>query len=143
MFCTFCTTTAAVHPATAQSSVDDVQIPLRQAPVTAAKAEYSPNPAQALLIPKTVDLVLVPVSVTDGMQRLVTGLDRANFEVFEGKKSVAIRRFSSEDAPVSVGILVDTSASTGGQNRSCPGGCEPVLPVVQLRRRILHDHVLR
>jgi Ca-activated chloride channel family protein len=115
VFCTFCTIAGAVQPASAQSSIDDVHIALREVPVTVAKAEYSPNPAQALLIRKNVDLVLVPVSVTDGLQRLVTGLDQANFEVFEGKKSLPIRHFSSEDAPISVGILVDTSASMRGK----------------------------
>ena len=115
MFCTFCTIAGAVLPATAQTSIDEVHVALREAPVTVARAEYSPNPAQALQIRKNVDLVLVPVSVTDGLQRLVTGLDQANFEVFEGKKSLPIRHFSSEDAPISVGILVDTSASMKGK----------------------------
>ena len=32
-----------------------------------------------------VDLVLVPVTITDPMNRLVTGLDKENFELFEGK----------------------------------------------------------
>ena len=34
----------------------------------------------------SVDLVLVPVTITDPMNRLVTGLDRDNFAVFEGKR---------------------------------------------------------
>jgi Ca-activated chloride channel homolog len=115
IFCAFCTVIGALHQATAQSSFDDVHVTLREVPLTVAKAEYSPNPVQALAIHKSVDLVLVPVSVTDGMQRLVTGLDQGNFEVFEGKKSLPIRHFSSEDAPISVGILVDTSASMRGK----------------------------
>ena len=44
-------------------------------------------------------------------KRLVTGLNRENFQVFEGKKAQEIKNFSSEDAPVSVGIIVDTSGS--------------------------------
>src|SRR5690349_20955241 len=35
---------------------------------------------------KDVDLVLVPVTITDPLNRLVTGLDRQNFAVFEGKE---------------------------------------------------------
>jgi Ca-activated chloride channel homolog len=111
---TFCTITGAINQATAQSSLDDVHITPREATVTVATAEYAPNPALAARVQRihqNVDLVLVPVSVTDGMERLVTGLHQANFEVFEGKKSLPIRHLSSEDAPVSVGILVDTSAS--------------------------------
>ena len=32
-----------------------------------------------------VDLVLVPVTITDPMNRLVTGLDKENFTLYEGK----------------------------------------------------------
>jgi Ca-activated chloride channel family protein len=59
----------------------------------------------------TVDLVLVPVAVTDSFGRLITGLDKDNFQIYEGKEKQAIRTFSSEDSPVSVGILFDTSSS--------------------------------
>jgi Ca-activated chloride channel family protein len=58
-----------------------------------------------------VDLVLVPVTITDPMNRLVTGLDKANFSVYEGKDQQEIRHFSSEDAPVSLGIIFDMSGS--------------------------------
>ena len=58
-----------------------------------------------------VKLVLVPVSVTDPMQRLVTGLQAENFQLFEGKKPQEIRHFSNEDVPVSIGIILDTSGS--------------------------------
>jgi Ca-activated chloride channel family protein len=60
---------------------------------------------------KDVDVVLVPVTVTDPMTRLVTGLGRENFEVFEGSAQQQIRYFSEEDAPVSVGIIFDASGS--------------------------------
>jgi Ca-activated chloride channel family protein len=58
-----------------------------------------------------VDLVLVPVTITDPMNRLVTGLDRGNFSIFEGKDVQEIKSFSSEDAPVSLGIIFDMSGS--------------------------------
>jgi Ca-activated chloride channel family protein len=58
-----------------------------------------------------VRLVLVPVSVTDPAQRLVTGLRAENFQLFEGKKPQEIRHFSSEDLPVSIGIILDASGS--------------------------------
>ncbi len=63
----------------------------------------------------TVDLVLVPVAVTDSFGRLVTGLDRNNFEIYEGKEKQVIKTFSSEDSPVSIGILLDTSGSMTGK----------------------------
>jgi len=58
-----------------------------------------------------VDLVLVPVTITDPMNRLVTGLDRENFQLYEGNASQEIRTFSAEDAPVSLGVIFDSSGS--------------------------------
>ncbi|MBV9340473.1 MAG: VWA domain-containing protein [Acidobacteria bacterium] len=58
-----------------------------------------------------VDLVLVPVTVTDPMNRLVTGLDRENFQIFEGKDRQEVKHFSSEDAPISLGVIFDMSGS--------------------------------
>src|SRR5207247_4541429 len=54
---------------------------------------------------------LVPVTILDGMNRLVRGLGRDNFQVFEGKHPQDIRYCSSEDAPVSLGIILDVSGS--------------------------------
>jgi Ca-activated chloride channel homolog len=63
------------------------------------------------LIRSKVDLVLVPVTVTDPMNRLVTGLDKENFQIFEGKDKQDVRHFSSEDAPISLGVIFDMSGS--------------------------------
>jgi Ca-activated chloride channel family protein len=62
-----------------------------------------------------VNLVLVPVTITDPMNRLVTGLDRENFNIYEGKEQQDIRHFSSEDAPVSLGVIFDMSGSMGSK----------------------------
>ena len=58
-----------------------------------------------------VDLVLVSVTVTDPMNRLVTGLERENFRLLEANAPQDIRHFSSEDAPISVGVILDLSGS--------------------------------
>ena len=58
-------------------------------------------------------LVLIPVTVTDPMNRFVTGLDKENFKVFEDKKEQEVRQFSSEDAPLSIGVIFDCSGSMG------------------------------
>jgi Ca-activated chloride channel family protein len=58
-----------------------------------------------------VSLVLIPVTITDPMNRLVTGLDKENFEIFENKDQQELRSFSSEDAPVSIGVIFDMSGS--------------------------------
>ena len=58
-----------------------------------------------------VDMVLVPITVTDPMNRLVTGLEKEDFQVFENGGQQRIASFASEDAPVSIGIVFDLSGS--------------------------------
>ncbi|MGD1097333.1 MAG: VWA domain-containing protein [Bryobacteraceae bacterium] len=60
-------------------------------------------------------LVLIPVAVTDPMTRFVTGLDKENFKLLENGVEQEISQFSSEDAPLSVGIVFDTSGSMGSK----------------------------
>ena len=43
------------------------------------------------------DLVLIPVLVTDKDDRLISGLDRTHFRVYEDKVEQSITQFSSED----------------------------------------------
>jgi len=62
-----------------------------------------------------VNLVLVPVTVTDGMGRIVSGLRRDNFSIYDDKQQQPIMSFSSEDAPFSVGLVFDTSGSMSGK----------------------------
>ncbi|MGH9431161.1 MAG: VWA domain-containing protein [Terriglobia bacterium] len=58
-----------------------------------------------------VNMVLVNVTVTDQYDRIVTGLDESNFEVLDNKVRQKIVSFSTEDAPISVGIIFDSSGS--------------------------------
>lgn len=58
-------------------------------------------------------LVLIPVSVTDASNRFVLGMERRDFHVFEDGAEQKVTQFSGEDAPLSVGLLVDTSGSMG------------------------------
>jgi Ca-activated chloride channel family protein len=56
-------------------------------------------------------MVLVPVTVTDSSNRIVTGLGQENFQLFEDKHPQPIKHFWREDTPVSVGIVLDVSGS--------------------------------
>ncbi len=58
-----------------------------------------------------VDLVLVNTTVTDPYNRLVTGLERENFRIFEDNQEQEVVHFSSEDVPISIGVVLDTSGS--------------------------------
>ena len=93
-----------------QTSINDVHVATR-------RGSFNPGlsldlEASGIHVVRTDSrLVLVPVSVTDPMQRFVTGLNRDNFEVFEGARPQTIQHFSSEDVPVSLGIILDVSGS--------------------------------
>jgi len=60
-------------------------------------------------------MVLVPVAVTTPTGQYVTGLDKENFKVFENNVEQQIESFTSEDAPMSVGVVFDTSGSMGNK----------------------------
>lgn len=103
-----------VIAAAAQDNSGDVHVVPRVATDTAeahAPAGDASLNTHTAPIKKKVDLVLVPVTITDPMDRLVTGLDKDNFQVFDGKEKQDIQHFSNEDAPVSVGIIFDMSGS--------------------------------
>ncbi len=63
------------------------------------------------LLHRDVDLALVNVTVTDPYNRLVTGLDQENFRVFEDNIEQEVMHFSSEDVPISIGVIFDVSGS--------------------------------
>jgi Ca-activated chloride channel homolog len=111
-------------PAAGQADVNDVHVTPREVtPIEAEKAKAKTEEiAKDTVVPASlnthirplkvaVDLVLVPVTITDPMNRLVTGLDKDNFQLFEGSSKEEIKSFSSEDAPVSLGVIFDSSGS--------------------------------
>jgi VWFA-related protein len=49
------------------------------------------------------------------MNRFVTGLDKEHFQLFEDKVKQEVSEFSSEDAPLSVGLVFDASGSMGSK----------------------------
>ncbi len=114
---TLCVVGSLSVPAIAQTDVNDIHVAPRE--VEKAKTEEVAN--QSIVSPSLnthvrplkvgVDLVLVPVTITDPMNRLVTGLEKDNFQLFEGSAPQEIKSFSSEDAPVSLGVIFDSSRS--------------------------------
>ena len=92
-----------------ENPLGQVQTP---APVKTAKPAEPKEPASK--VPRlrvTANLVLVPMTVTDPANRLVTGLEKENFEVFDNNTGQVIKSFSTEDAPVTIGIVFDLSGS--------------------------------
>ena len=59
--------------------------------------------------------VPVTVTVTDANGRLITGLSQDDFEIYENGRAQQVTYFTSERAPVSLGVLLDTSDSMRGE----------------------------
>ena len=72
-------------------------------------AALKARPNESILV--NVNLVLVPVTVTDTMNRLVTGLEKQDFTLYDNNVQQTITSFSVQDAPVSIGIIFDLSGS--------------------------------
>jgi Ca-activated chloride channel homolog len=58
-----------------------------------------------------VKVVLIPVSVTDILDRPITGLRREDFHLYEDNVEQKIAYLSNEEAPASVGLIFDASGS--------------------------------
>jgi Ca-activated chloride channel family protein len=77
----------------------------------------TPPPSDSFKIQKgqpirtETQITLVGASVTDPLGRLVTGLQQQHFRVFEDGVEQEIVRFSSQDVPVSIGVIFDMSGS--------------------------------
>ena len=83
-------------------------------PTSPAAAESSMDPSlrtHTKPIRVNVDMVLVPVTITDPSDRPVLGLAKDNFVVLDNGEKQEIENFSCEDAPISVGIIFDISGS--------------------------------
>ena len=90
--------------------------PGKQTPLGQIRSQLGDTGAQQddrIKIP--TELVSLPVTVTDAYNRLVTGLDKQHFEIFEDKVKQDISFFSDDDAPVSLGIIFDVSGSMKGK----------------------------
>jgi Ca-activated chloride channel family protein len=70
-----------------------------------------PEAQSGQAIQLNVELALVNVTVTDPYNRLVTGLDKESFRAFEDGVEQEVVHFSSEDVPVSIGVIFDMSGS--------------------------------
>jgi len=78
----------------------------RQAP---QEPSIEKKPTQTLKI--DVDLVLVNATVTDSLNRYVSGLESNHFQIWEDKVEQKVEYFNAEDVPISVGVIFDVSGS--------------------------------
>lgn len=95
-----------------------------QSPGSAASSAASagqavaPNAAQepdsdngTFVFRKQVEEVVLHATVIDDKQRIVTSLDKGDFNVYEDGHPQTITSFRHEDIPVAMGIVVDNSGS--------------------------------
>jgi len=81
-------------------------------PIVSAGQPSLPRPMPADLRVDS-DLVLINALVTDSRGRPITGLNVSHFRLYEDGKEQTIKLCSSEDVPVSIGLVLDTSGSMG------------------------------
>jgi Ca-activated chloride channel homolog len=74
------------------------------------------KPSAPPLFKVGVETVFVKVSVTDPLNRFVTGLEKEHFKVFEDNVEQTISHFSQQAAPISVGLIFDVSGSMKDNN---------------------------
>ena len=98
-------------------SNNDVQVPPRsdsnavKSVADSMPTDRAPASLDAKPLRVDVNLVLVPVTVTDSMNHTVTTLKKEDFALYEDNKRQEVRYFSTEDLPISVAILLDVSKS--------------------------------
>jgi Ca-activated chloride channel homolog len=86
------------------------QIPPNNSGQGADQAEPS-NDAGVFVFRKQVQEVILHATVIDSERRLVTGLQKGNFTVYEDGRPQVVTSFRQEDVPVALGIVVDNSGS--------------------------------
>lgn len=82
-----------------------VQILSAQAPAV--------DPEHPFKLTVTAELVLLDVSVKDAAGAHVPDLRKEDFQAYENGKLQTITQFGSDDVPVTVGLVIDTSGSMG------------------------------
>jgi Ca-activated chloride channel homolog len=79
--------------------------------VTAAAGQSADSAAQAPVFRSGASLVALNVTVTDLEKRFVTGLNSADFAVYEDGVQQAVSFFESSQVPIDLIVLLDSSSS--------------------------------
>src|SRR3954447_25316323 len=79
---------------------------------------FATSSAQTPLFRARTDAVTVAVTVTDSVGRIITGLTRDDFEVFEDGIREEIAQFTDARGTVSLGVVLDSSDSMRGDGMS-------------------------
>lgn len=77
-----------------------------------------------------VDLVLIPVTVTDTLNRFVLGLQKEDFHLSEDGIEQNLALLSGEDVPLSVGLVFDESGSMAYKLRTSRDAAAQLLSIL-------------
>ena len=119
------TAVAVVLYGTARAQEDPMGLPPRTSqPPASAQPESAPQNSEPSITPaqgtedqgrfvfrKQVQEVVLHATVVDDTGRLVMGLDRSAFTIYQNGQAEAITSFRREDVPVAIGIVIDNSGS--------------------------------
>ncbi|MGD0569209.1 MAG: VWA domain-containing protein [Candidatus Sulfotelmatobacter sp.] len=106
-------TLASVSPAQI-SSPSPSPSPAPQASTNAQAPDTAPSKddeSGGFVFKKEIEEVILHAIVVDNQNRLITGLARDNFKVYEDGKLQDVTSFRKERVPVALGILIDNSGS--------------------------------
>ncbi|HKQ89439.1 MAG TPA: VWA domain-containing protein [Blastocatellia bacterium] len=102
------------QPSKSAGQTSNIQSPGGSQSPGGVSRDQKPGGQDRFPMPET-DLVSMTVTVTDSFDRLVMGLDRNHFEIYEDKVKQEISHFSFDDSPVNMGIVFDVSGSMKGK----------------------------
>lgn len=112
-FVLLCVRSPAAEKAAVKAGDGSARVSIEPRPKLGEAGGREPAPNGNIRVESS--LVLIPVTVTDPLNRFVTGLEKENFRLLEDKSEQRITHFASEDAPLSVGLVFDTSGSMGNK----------------------------
>lgn len=83
--------------------------------MAAAGAQHPSSQSDAPKLRTSIELTVVTATVFDQEGRLVAGLPRDAFEIYEDGERQAVTQFTNERVPVGLGLLLDISDSMFGR----------------------------
>jgi Ca-activated chloride channel homolog len=101
------------QPGNSQSTPTSTTPPTSSTPKGATRSSESPDASGSgvFIFHKQVEEVVLHATVVDDKQRIVTSLNKDDFNVYENGNPQTITSFGREDIPVAMGIVVDNSGS--------------------------------
>jgi Ca-activated chloride channel homolog len=104
---------AAADPQASAPAISDPRVTIE--PRSRTPATEPATERRRANIRVDTNVVLIPVTVTDPLNRFVTGLEKEHFKLTEDNVEQQVLVFSSEDAALSIGLVFDASGSMGNK----------------------------